>query len=498
MKIETLPLDQIKESDLNPRRTKASLQDAKELAASIKAIGMHQPPTVRKNCDGYEITAGNRRIAAARSLGWTEIDVIVQDEGEHNEVWAIAENMVRTPLEPMDQFEAFRKLADQGRTTSEIADLFGIKSQLVNQRMALGNLHPKVRSAYRKDLIDMDACMAFTLTDPKTQLKLLNDNVCSSWQIHNAITNDYIDMKYAEFNPSEYTGEIVTDLFGDETFAVDRAQFIELQIKWIDAEIKKALTQRNKPLFACRVDTPPEYSGKIKLESGTYKLERYGNIPAKERKKYGMIWFIDTYGKVHLRDGFAPVGKPKEKETIDPETGEITSVNAIDDHDPAKLTVKQHEIYAGIVKYAFLQQATLDDVLHFLIRKRGMTGHPKKIPTTPKDKLTALKHIVLDYADNKVADRDLMDTIAGSKIDIAKDVIWTEEFLKPYSQSQLECIAANVDKDLSKSVAMSKKKSDKVEYLVAGLKKADGWVPFAPASDANEKVQIAAAKKRYL
>lgn len=81
--------------------------DVDKLAASIEAVGLIQPITVRKTVvingiaeQGYQIVAGHHRVAACRALGWQEIDAVVVDAPEHlsAELIEIDENLVRSEL----------------------------------------------------------------------------------------------------------------------------------------------------------------------------------------------------------------------------------------------------------------------------------------------------------------------------------------------------------------------------------------------------------------
>lgn len=117
----TIPLDKLTLWRGNVRRTGA--QDGiQELAASIAAHGLLQSLVVRKGKRGkYEIVAGQRRYLALKYLA--ESKVLAADEPvpcilatgtvDATEL-SLAENVVRAPMHPADQFEAFRALADDG------------------------------------------------------------------------------------------------------------------------------------------------------------------------------------------------------------------------------------------------------------------------------------------------------------------------------------------------------------------------------------------------
>ena len=76
---QLIPLSQLRESTLNPRRH-YNEQALDELAASIREQGLLTPPLVRPAPDGnFEIAAGHRRFRASQRAGLTEIPVIVRE-----------------------------------------------------------------------------------------------------------------------------------------------------------------------------------------------------------------------------------------------------------------------------------------------------------------------------------------------------------------------------------------------------------------------------------
>jgi len=89
------------------------------LAASIKAVGLLQPITVRPcsimdgglAAKGHQIIAGHHRVAACRALGWAEIDAIVVDAAEHlqAELMEIDENLCRAELTASQRAQAIKR-----------------------------------------------------------------------------------------------------------------------------------------------------------------------------------------------------------------------------------------------------------------------------------------------------------------------------------------------------------------------------------------------------
>ena len=62
---------------------------------------------------------------------------------------SLAENEMREAMHPADQFDAFKKLADEGKGPEEIAARFGTTPRIVEQRLKLAVVSPKLMAAYR-------------------------------------------------------------------------------------------------------------------------------------------------------------------------------------------------------------------------------------------------------------------------------------------------------------------------------------------------------------
>ena len=131
MKITNIALNKLIPSTANVRKTGASI-GIDELAASIEAHGLLQNLQVRKGKDGkFEVVAGGtppRRAQVARQeKRLPKADAIpchVLDDEDAAEI-SLAENVVRLPMHPADQYEAFKAMADAGRGPEEIAGRFG-------------------------------------------------------------------------------------------------------------------------------------------------------------------------------------------------------------------------------------------------------------------------------------------------------------------------------------------------------------------------------------
>jgi len=171
MNIELIPLSKLIACPKNVRRTGRN-DGIEELAASIKAHGLLQNLQVRAGAGGkFEVVAGQRRLAALKLLvkakhlpKSAEIPCHVC-EGEAATEISLAENIMRLPMHPADQYEAFKAVADQGKPPEEIAARFGCSAAIVRQRLKLGNVSPKLIEAYREDEIGLEQLMALAISD---------------------------------------------------------------------------------------------------------------------------------------------------------------------------------------------------------------------------------------------------------------------------------------------------------------------------------------------
>ena len=98
----------------NPRQPRTVFDETalNELIASIKSIGILQPPVVRKVADNkYELVMGERRFRAAKAAGLTSIPVIIRQTPD-NELLreALIENIHRSNLNPLEEGAAYAQL----------------------------------------------------------------------------------------------------------------------------------------------------------------------------------------------------------------------------------------------------------------------------------------------------------------------------------------------------------------------------------------------------
>jgi ParB family chromosome partitioning protein len=164
----------------NPRQPRTVFdEDAlNELIASIKEIGILQPPVVRRvGNDRYELIMGERRFRAAKAAGLTKIPVIIRQTPD-NELLreALIENIHRSQLNPLEEAAAYAGLlSDFGCTHDELAAKLGRSRPLISNMLRLLNLPATVQRKVAAGVISAGHARALLgLSDEKEIEKLAN------------------------------------------------------------------------------------------------------------------------------------------------------------------------------------------------------------------------------------------------------------------------------------------------------------------------------------
>src|SRR3546814_5666021 len=71
-------------------------------------------------------------------------------------------------MHPADQFEAFAALVKEGRPIEDIAADFSVTPLVVQRRLKLANVSPRLMEDYRADAVTLDQLMALAITDDHT------------------------------------------------------------------------------------------------------------------------------------------------------------------------------------------------------------------------------------------------------------------------------------------------------------------------------------------
>lgn len=142
--------------DRDPGQPRKHFDEAalQELAESIDKLGLLQPVVVRPSGDRYIIVAGERRFRAVTMLGHESVPVMIVDASSEDAfVLAVAENVNRKDMNPIEEGGAFQLLIDRGRTKDEVAALFGKTRVYIETRVYLLRLDPPIQQMVAKGQI---------------------------------------------------------------------------------------------------------------------------------------------------------------------------------------------------------------------------------------------------------------------------------------------------------------------------------------------------------
>jgi ParB family chromosome partitioning protein len=181
----SLPTNEIAEGliDPNPWQPRSIVNDTDlvELANSLREHGLVQPIVVRAHGDRYQLIAGQRRLFAARRLGWGKVPVRVLevDDRQMSEI-AIVENLQRRDLDPLEKAASFKQyLASWGGTQDELAKRLSIDRSTVANLIRLLELPEAVQTRLRSGAISMGHARALLPLGDEEEQARLADRIAS-------------------------------------------------------------------------------------------------------------------------------------------------------------------------------------------------------------------------------------------------------------------------------------------------------------------------------
>jgi ParB family transcriptional regulator, chromosome partitioning protein len=238
--IRMIPLNLLDVDEANVRQIKNGVT-IEILADDIAERSLIQSLNVRtaNDADGnptgrFGVKAGGRRLKALQILVKRKhiapdepIPCIVKDDGNATDD-SLAENVFREQLHPLDQFRAFKDLAEQGTPDAAIAKRYHVTERFVQQRLKLAKASPKLLKAFQDEEISLEQLQAFCVTDDHKRqdsiLKLIKGGQrYGAYDIKKTLTENSIeaDDPRARFVGLEtYTaagGTLTQDLFKEES-----------------------------------------------------------------------------------------------------------------------------------------------------------------------------------------------------------------------------------------------------------------------------------------
>lgn len=146
LRFEEVPVSAIRPNTHQPRRS-FSETSIKELASSIREVGILQPLVIRSTETGFELIAGERRLRAAKEAGLDRVPVLIRQAGEGESMeMALVENLQREDLNPLETAAAYQALMDSfGLTKDQLASRLGKSRAAVSNTLRLTRLPESIQ-----------------------------------------------------------------------------------------------------------------------------------------------------------------------------------------------------------------------------------------------------------------------------------------------------------------------------------------------------------------
>lgn len=152
LRFEEVPVSAIRPNTHQPRRQFAETS-IKELAASIREVGILQPLVIRSTESGFELIAGERRLRAAKEAGLDRVPVLIRQAGEGESMeMALVENLQREDLNPLETAAAYQVLMDSFELTKDqLASRLGKSRAAVTNTLRLMRLPKPIQTLVRTE-----------------------------------------------------------------------------------------------------------------------------------------------------------------------------------------------------------------------------------------------------------------------------------------------------------------------------------------------------------
>lgn len=246
----------LKDNPDNTRQSKSTPQADALLLATIKAVGVIQPPVIFAEAggNGYIIEAGHRRTRMAIAAGLEEIDVIVVEAANDNGAMrSMVENIAREPLNPVDQWRGIERLVALGWTEEAIAGALALPVRQIHKLRLLANVLPSMLDQMAKgDMPNEQQLRTIAAASSEDQKEVWKAHkpkkgtTAAWWQIANGLSKTRMYARDASFGDDlrqAYGIEWAEDLFGpadeDNRYTTNVEAFLGAQQEWMASNLPK-------------------------------------------------------------------------------------------------------------------------------------------------------------------------------------------------------------------------------------------------------------------
>ena len=162
----------LKPNPNNPRRTLVPPAMDEQLVASIKAIGIIQPPVVHEADGELVVKAGGRRVKAAIAAQLPTIDVLVKNDGDDTTVSMVllSENLIRASMTSVDIWRGVEDLEKRGWNEQAIADALNLPVRTIKRLKLLAHIHPPMLDVMAQGSMPTEEQLRTIAADPPVGL----------------------------------------------------------------------------------------------------------------------------------------------------------------------------------------------------------------------------------------------------------------------------------------------------------------------------------------
>ncbi|AKA33936.1 ParB/RepB/Spo0J family partition protein [Flagellimonas lutaonensis] len=175
--------------EVNPFQPRSNFNDEalKELASSIKELGIIQPITVRKlDFNKYQLVSGERRYRASKLVGLKTIPAYIRIANDQESLeMALVENIQRQDLDPIEIALSYQRLIEEVQVTQEqLSERVGKKRSTISNYLRLLKLDPIIQTGMRDGFISMGHGRALiNIEKPKDQIRIYEQVVAEGLSV---------------------------------------------------------------------------------------------------------------------------------------------------------------------------------------------------------------------------------------------------------------------------------------------------------------------------
>ena len=201
--------------EINPfqPRTNFNEETLRELASSIKELGVIQPITVRKlDFNKYQLVSGERRFRASKLIGLETIPAYIRIANDQESLeMALVENIQRQDLDPIEIALSYQRLIDEINLTQEqMSERVGKKRSTISNYLRLLKLDPIIQTGMRDGFISMGHGRAIiNIEDQSSQLDIYEKIITNQLSVRDteALVKNYHATSEVSLEPKAESSE---------------------------------------------------------------------------------------------------------------------------------------------------------------------------------------------------------------------------------------------------------------------------------------------------